>query len=228
MKVKFNWSILTSIWLPLTLLGVYLIMAYLLKDALPSSEEILHSFTKLFAKYGYEIIFVGAFLEAALIIDLFVPGTSVVLAGAYFSSIGVMSYPIFLIVAATGFFLGYLLDYLVGYLGFSDILAKFGLASQLNKIHNQVETMGGKAFFIGYFHPDAATLFAVAAGIVKMPLKEFALYNLLAGSLWLIFWTGLVYFFGSQFQQLFDNDLVWLLLLIPIIFIIISLVRKQK
>ncbi len=65
-------------------------MVFSLKDVFPSGQEIYENFYNLFAKYGYEIVFIGAFLESALFISLLVPGTSIVLAGAYFSSIGVI------------------------------------------------------------------------------------------------------------------------------------------
>ncbi|MBI3485515.1 DedA family protein [Candidatus Daviesbacteria bacterium] len=217
-----------SLILSLMLIVAYILMVFLLKDILPSSEEILNSFSKVFTRFGYEIVFFGAFLEAALIIDLLAPGTSVVLAGAFFAGQGLLSYPIFLAVAAAGFFLGYLLDYLVGFYGLSDILVKFGFGNQLQKVHNQVEKWGGKAFFIGYFHPDTATIFAVAAGIVKMDIKEFIVFNFLAGFLWLSFWTGLVYLFGSYFKQFFDNDLLWIVFLLPLVLLSLNIIKDRK
>lgn len=218
---------LTSLWLPLLLIVIYLVAIYFLKDVFPSGEEIYQNFYRFFEKYGYEIVFIGAFLEAALIISFFVPGVSAVLAGAYFASIGVISYPIFLVVAALGFFLGFLLDYLIGYFGFSDILRRFGLSSELNIVHKKVENLGGKSFFIGFIHPDTASFFAIAAGIVRMNIRVFILYSFLAGSLWLVFWTALVFFFGKQFERALDQDWLWLVVLIPLIIWMIRIFRAK-
>lgn len=225
-QTKIDWSLLSSFWLPLLLIGVYLGVTLLLKDTLPSTDVILQHFEVLFGRYGYEIIFFGAFLEAALIIDLFVPGSSVVLAGAYFASRGVISYPIFLIVSAVGFFLGFLLDYLIGYYGWSDVLRKIGLGKQLQIAEKKVERMQGRAFFIGYFHPDSASLFAVAAGIIKMKFETFALYSWIAGSLWLIFWTGLVFVLGSQMEKVFDNQLLIIGFLLTVMVGMFALMKK--
>lgn len=226
LPTKFYWSALSSIWLPALLVAVYLVFTLLLKDILPGPDEILQRFETLFGRYGYEIIFFGAFLEAALIIDLFVPGSSVVLAGAYFASRGIISYPIFLAVSAAGFFLGFLLDYLIGYYGWSDILRKLGLGRQLQAAERKVERHQGRALFIGYFHPDSASLFAVAAGIIKMKFKTFVLYSWLAGSLWLIFWTGLVFILGSQLERIFDNQLLIIGFILTLMLVMFAIFRR--
>lgn len=186
----------------------------------------MEDFTRIFAKFGYQIIFIGAFLEAALLIDFLVPGGSVVLAGAYFASQGVLSYPVFLLVSAAGFILGFLLDYLIGFYGWSDILRRFGLGEQLDKIEEKIHRLGGKAFFVGYIHPDLASLFAVAAGIIKMPIRYFILYNFLAGFLWLLIWTGAVYIFGTQFSELFEDHRFLGVLLIPLIVVVFTILKK--
>lgn len=225
MSIKFR--SLSTVWLPLTLVCIYLVVVLLLKDIFPSSEEIMSSFANLFQKYGYEIVFFGALLEAALLIDFLVPGASVVLAGAYFASLGVLSYPIFLIVSSIGFFLGFLADYLIGFYGWSDILTKLGLGSQIQATKKEVEKWGGKSFFIGYIHPDSASFFALASGIIKMNLKTFVTYNFLAGTLWLLFWTGLVYIFGPQIEKLFASHLILILLSVPAIAVLYKILKRS-
>lgn len=206
-----------SLWLPILLVVVYLVASFLLKDILPSTSEIVSGLGRYFAKYGYQIVFVGAFLEGALLIDFLVPGASVVLAGAYFSSLGVLSYPVFLMVSFIGFSSGFFLDYLVGFYGWSDILTKLGLGSQVRKAQEKIKKIGGKAFFLGYIHPDLATIFAVAAGIAKLDIKQFLVYNFLAGAFWLIFWTGLVYIFGPEVQKIFEDHTLLVILFVPVL-----------
>ncbi len=215
-------------WLPVVLVIAYIIIAFFLKDLLPSGEEILTNFSRLFAKYGYELVFIGALLEAALLVNFLVPGASVVLVGAFFASQGVMSYPIFLAVAITGFLAGFLIDYWIGFYGWSDILVRMGMGRYVEMAKRKLLSAGGKSFFFGYVHPDIATIFAIAAGITKMDIREFILYSFLAGSMWLIFWTGLVYIFGDQIRFFFEQKL-WLLVGI-IIFLpaLIGMFRKEK
>lgn len=188
----------TSIIAPLTVLIIYIAILVILRGTLPPANEIISHLESLYSRFGYEIIFLGAFLEGALIIDLFVPGSSIVLFGAIFSRTGQIQFPFYLISAIAGFTLGFFMDYLLGYYGWSDIFNKLGLGNELERAKKKVTEFGGKAFLIGYFHPDVATVFATAAGIIRLPVKEFFLYNFLAGFFWLFFWSTLAYFIGDE------------------------------
>lgn len=218
----------SSLWLPVLLITIYLVLVYLLKDVLPSPDEIVNNFAKLFAKYGYEIVFFGAFLEAALMIGLLVPGSSVVLIGAYFASTGLLSYPVFLLVSAMGFFLGFFLDYLIGFYGWSAILDRFGWGNRLNNVRSRVERLGGKSFFLGYAHPASASIFALTSGIIKMEIGHFTLYSLLAGSVWLVFWTGLVYVLGTATQAFFENSAIYIIFVLLTLIFIASMFNFKK
>lgn len=213
--------------LPTAIIIIYLVAIFFLRDLLPSSHEIMTGFERLFAKYGYELVFIGAFLEAALLINFLVPGASVVLVGAYFASQGVISYPVFLLVAIAGFFCGFLVDYLIGYYGWADILGKMGMGKYVEMAKKKLLSAGGKSFFLGYFHPDVATIFAIAAGITKMDLREFIFYSFAAGTVWLLFWTGLVYIFGDQIRSIFENRIWMLLILVLFVPAIISSFKKK-
>ncbi len=219
---------LPSLWLPITLIVVYILVAYLTRDILPSSEEIATNFARLFARYGYEIVLVGAFLEGALIIDMFVPGGSIVLVGAYFSSIGVISYPIFLLSSVTGFAAGFFLDFLVGYYGWSDVLDRVGLGKQLSLAREKVKKHEGKAFILGYIHPDSSTIVAAAAGAIKMDIGRFALYNVLATFIWVSVWTGLVYLFGPVIQKAFEGKIAYIAVILLVIAAILGWFGLKK
>lgn len=219
---------LANFWLPITLVIVYTLTVFLLRDVLPSADDITSNFTQFFAKYGYEIVFVGAFLEGALIIDLLIPGGSVVLAGAYFSSIGLLSYPVFLLVSVAGFSLGFFLDYLVGYYGWSDVLKRIGLGRQLDKAKEKVKRWEGRSFLLGYIHPDSATLVAVSAGMIKMDIKRFTVYNILATFIWVSVWTGLVYLFGPVIASFFEGSFAYIIVIMLIISVVLGWMAMRK
>lgn len=210
----------TSLLPPLCLLAIYITLLTLLKGSIPPAEEIINHLEGLYGRFGYEIIFLGAFLEGALIVDLFIPGASIVLFGAIFSRTGQIEFPLYLLSAFLGFTLGFLFDYLLGYLGFSSIFNKLGLKLEIDRAKAKLKKIGGKAFLLGYFHPDIATVFVTAAGIIRLPLKEFMIYNAIAGFLWLTFWSSIAYFTGegliALLRQFFlavviAGVLVWLL-----------------
>ena len=87
----------TSLLPPLIFLGLYIVILVFLYGALPSPDEIVDHLQNLYGRFGYEIIFLGALLEGALLIDLFVPGASIVIFGAVFARTGVIEFPLYLL-----------------------------------------------------------------------------------------------------------------------------------
>jgi membrane protein DedA with SNARE-associated domain len=209
-------------------LAFYIAILVFLYGALPSADEIIGHLEDLYGRFGYEIIFLGAFLEGALLIDLFVPGISIVLFGAVFSKTGIIDFPMYLITAFLGFSLGFLVDYLIGYFGLSGIMTKLGMGQELEKAKGKLRKVGGRAFLLGYFHPDVATLFVTAAGAIKLPLKEFFVYNFIAGFFWLTFWSGIAYFAGEGLIELIRGYFLATLIASVIIWVVVRAILKRR
>lgn len=218
----------TSLLPPLICLGIYVAVLVFLYGALPSSDEIVDHLQNLYGRFGYEIIFLGAFLEGALVIDLFIPGASIVIFGAVFSRTGVIEFPLYLLSAFLGFTLGFFVDYLLGYFGFSNLFKKLGMGQELEQAKEKLRKMGGKAFLLGYFHPDVATLFVTAAGIIRLPLREFFIYNLIAGSVWLIFWSSIAYFVGDELIDLIRRFFIAVLIVSSLLWLIIRMLLERR
>jgi membrane-associated protein len=218
----------SSLLAPIILLIIYIAILTIVKGSLPPADQIIANLESLYSKYGYEIIFIGAFLEGALIIDLFVPGSSIVLFGAVFASTGAIQFPLYLLSAFCGFTLGFFVDYLLGYYGWSGVLVSLGLGKELEKAKTKMRQMGGRAFFLGYFHPDVASLFATAAGIIKLDLKEFFLYNFLAGSVWLLLWSSLAYFVGEAFIETLRKSFLVSVVVVVLVWLIVKWYLGRK
>lgn len=230
MKLKnFRELVLSSSFLaPLVLITVYVAILIAIRGAVPPSNEILAHLEGLYSRYGYEIIFLGAFLEGALVIDLFIPGASIVLFGAVLSRTGVIEFPLYILSAFAGFSLGFLLDYLIGYLGFSSILTKLGLGKELDRAKLRVKKIGGRAFLLGYFHPDVATVFVTAAGVIKLDIKEFLFYNLIAGSFWLLFWSSIAYYLGESLIDLMRRFFLGFLVIAVLIWLVTRVLLNRS
>ena len=218
----------TSLLPPLIFLGLYIVILVFLYGALPSPDEIVDHLQNLYGRFGYEIIFLGALLEGALLIDLFVPGASIVIFGAVFARTGVIEFPLYLLSAFLGFTTGFFIDYLLGYFGFSNLFKKLGMGQELERAKEKLKKMGGKAFLLGYFHPDVATLFVTAAGIIRLPLREFFIYNFLAGSFWLIFWSTIAYFFGEALIDLIRRFFIAVLIGSSAIWLVIRVLLERR
>ena len=75
-------------------------------------------------------------------------------------------------------------------------------------------------------------VFATAAGMIRLPMKEFLIYNALAGFSWLFFWSSIAYIAGEGLiillRQFFlavvvAGILVWLILRV-----VMDLRRKNR
>ena len=80
---KYTPLILASI-----LIGFYVGFLIFVRRTFPTSEELLSSVSNFYGNWGYEIVFVASFIEALILINLFVPGTLDVGLGAACARIG--------------------------------------------------------------------------------------------------------------------------------------------
>jgi membrane protein DedA with SNARE-associated domain len=212
--------------LPTISLIIYIGLAVYLKMVLPPGTDLYELSADFFRTYGYYLVFVGALLEAALVIDLLVPGASIILAAAFFTSQGVLSYPLFFILAFCGAFLGFLFDYLVGYYSGFKLLNWLGLSEQLNTIEQRVKKWGLRAFLLGYIHPDLGSLYAVSAGALRLDLKLFLFYSGVSIAFWGLFWSLPIYLFGDFIKIYFKQYTAVAIILIIIVIFLPKIVNK--
>lgn len=219
-------STIRSLWLPFSVIVGYIIFGLFLKWLFPSVDDVFAHFQELFRDYGYMIILIGSILEAALIINFFVPGGSIILAGAFFASQGAITYPLFILVVLAGTLIGFSIDYIVGYYGWSDILNKVGMGSQLKKAEQHLNKFGTKAYFYGYIHPDLGSIYAVASGTLRVHPSKFLLNSMPSLIFWILFWTLPIYFFGSFIRQYLDQYLNIGFILIIVVFVMPKIAQK--
>ena len=212
--------------LPAISLIIYIGLALYLRTVLPPGTDLYELSAEFFRTYGYYLVFVGALLEAALIIDLLVPGASIILAAAFFTSQGVLSYPLFFILAFVGAFLGFLIDYFIGYYSGFKLLNWLGMSEQLNTIEQRVKKWGLRAFLLGYIHPDLGSLYAVSAGALRLDFKLFLFYSSVSIAFWGLFWSLPIYLFGDFIKIYFKQYTAIAIILIIIVIFLPKIINK--
>ncbi len=220
----------TPFILPAVSLLTYVGLAAYLKMVLPPGTDLYAASAEFFRSYGYWLVFIGALLESALVIDLLVPGGSIILAAAFFTSQGILTYPIFFVVAFLGAFIGFFLDYLIGFHSGFKLLKWLGLSNQLVTIEKRVQKWGMRAFLLGYVHPDLGSLYAVSAGALRLDSKLFCLYSAVSIAFWGLFWSLPIYLFGDFVKMYLQQYIFFAIILIILaIFLpkIISMTIKQ-
>ncbi len=151
--------------------------------------------------WTYVILFLIVFCETGLVVTPFLPGDSLLFAAGALAARHSLSLPVLLVILAVAAVLGDAVNYAIG--------AKFGerfLATQripwirkkhLDQTHVFFERYGNKTIVIARFVPIVRTFAPFVAGIGQMGYRQFVVYNVVGGCVWVLFFTLLGYFIGN-------------------------------
>jgi membrane-associated protein len=194
-------------------------------------DKHLVQITSQYQGWTYLIIFMIIFAETGFVVTPFLPGDSLLFAaGALIakgnSGLDIYTMAIILIAAA---FTGNTVNYLLGnYLG-----AKvFKAENKVLKLDYYLKTKaffdrhGGKAVILSRFMPIIRTIAPFVAGVGKMPIARYSLYNIIGGAGWIIaflfagYELGTVPFFRDHFSLV--GVVIILLSIVPPIFALVK------
>lgn len=85
---------------------------------------------------------------------------------------------------------------------FSRPRSRFFRPEHLHAAHRFYEKHGGKAIILARFMPLVRTFVPVVAGMVKMPYRRFAVFNVIGDCLWVLSMTLIGYMLGVRFPIL--------------------------
>lgn len=153
--------------------------------------------------WSYPLIFLGAMLESAAFLGVFVPGESMVLLAGFLSSYKVLNIGILVAVVTAGAILGDNIGYELGrYLGRPWLVKhgkRFGIsAERIERSEQFFFRHGGKAVFLGRFVGFARALVPFIAGSTLMAYRRFLVYNALGALLWAIVFLTLGFVLGAN------------------------------
>lgn len=181
------------------LIGFYIAFAILIRKSFPTSEELLSSISSFYGRFGYEIIFLGSMLEALILINLFVPGVVAVGLGAIFARAGELELSIGILLAVSGAMLGYILDFAIGYFGFSKFFNQLGWHKALERVSAELQVSSIRSFSLGFIHPNIGSVVSLAAGTLKMNFTKFSSLSFLSTLAWYSLWAILGFALGEIF-----------------------------
>lgn len=218
-----------SLIAPLILITFYILVLFLFKGSPLTPQEIISHFATIYDRYGYELIFTGAFLEGLIIVNFFVPGVTIVVLGAIFARTGQVDLTLGILAASLGFLAGFTIDYLLGYFGFAEIINRLGYGSGLRKARTTLESKGRwRSFALGFIHPDIGSFVALAAGTLKMNFFHFFWLCGLSTVTWMSIWGLLVYAFGRVFLTILTKYTVVLLIIVLSVWLLINFVGEKR
>ncbi len=182
-------------------------------DIILNIDKSLAYVLQTYGTWVYAILFFIIFAETGLVIAPFLPGDSLLFLIGAFCASGNMDLSLSLIGLFTSAVLGNTCNYYIGrWIG-----TKIHDTSKYKSINRQYihktekffEKHGGKAVVMSRFLPLFRTFVPFVAGISKMNVKMFQLYNIMGAGIWVASFITLGYFFGNiQFIKENLNSIV--------------------
>ncbi len=170
--------------------------------------------------YGGLIFIV--FAETGLAAGFFLPGDSLLVVAGLFAATGKLNLAILLstlfLAAVVGDTVGYYTGAKIGPRIFTRQESLFFKPSHLLKAHAFYEKYGGKTIVIARFVPFVRTFAPIVAGAAQMPYRNFILFNIAGGFLWVFSMILSGYFLGSLLKSKFginlDEHIEWVVIIV--------------
>ncbi len=217
-----------SIITPLILITLYLAVTLVLKSFLPSGRGLIDHLASIYGRFGYEIVIIGAFLEALVIINFFTPGVAAIGLGVIFAKSGQLDFNLVIISAVLGALVGFSLDFWLGRLGIGEILVRMGYKETIDKWEAKIEKSGLKTFSLGFIHPNIGAFVSLTAGTLEMDFKKFFLLSFLSTLVWYIIWGLAIFALGRIFLVILSRYVFILFLLIGAVWLLGSIYGSVK
>lgn len=191
---------------------------------------------KLLKEGGFYVVIFVIFAETGLFFGFFLPGDYLLFLAGMFVATGRLDANIFTLIvglifaAVAGNFTGYWFGRKTGPVLYSRKDSFFFKKRYLLAAEKYYRKQGAFALIMGRFVPIVRTFAPIFAGVVKLDIKKFALYNILGAILWIASLTLLGYFLGRRFAQQIEEYLVYIIIgfiVITTIPLIITFVKKQ-
>ncbi|MCS3734641.1 DedA family protein [Mucilaginibacter dorajii] len=189
----------------------------------------------IISRGGFYLLLVVVFAETGLFFGFFLPGDYLLFMAGLLCSAGKVDVSISTLVLSLiaagilGNFTGYWFGYRTGPVLFNRNDSLFFkkryvvLASEFYNKH------GGMALILGRFFPIVRTFAPIFAGVVKVDIKKFGLYNLIGSVTWVCTFTLGGFFLGKRFPQLKDymQYIVLGLIVVTTIPLVVAYIRRK-
>lgn len=184
---------------------------------------------------GFYLLLIVVFAETGLFFGFFLPGDYLLFLAGILSAAGIIQVPIYIMVLSLigagilGNFTGYWFGYRTGPVLFSRNDSLFFKKRYITVAEEFYAKYGGMALILGRFFPIVRTFAPIFAGVVKVDIKKFTLYNIVGSVAWVTTLTLAGYFLGMRFPQLKDylQYIVLGLIIVTTVPLIIAFVRKK-
>ena len=188
----------------------------------------------IIAQYGvvtYVLLFLIIFAETGFVLTPFLPGDSLLFAIGAFAAQGALSVWVITILLIIAAILGDSVNYAIGRRVGAAFFEKRKLIKQeyLDKTNTFYEKHGKKTIILARFVPIVRTFAPFVAGIGKMKYRDFLMYNVIGGVLWVGLFVFAGYFFGNlEIVQNNFSAFILLIIVVSVVPLVVEYVRHRK
>ncbi len=174
-------------------------------DALAGLAELLlhadRALADLVARYGpwtYAVTFLIVFCETGLVVTPFLPGDSLLFAAGTLAAVGALNPHLLVLLLTVAAVVGDAVNYTVGHRAGQQLLRRRWLRPEhVERTHRFYLRHGNLAIVLARFVPVVRTFAPFLAGLGRMPYRQFALYNVTGGVVWVAGFVYAGYPFGN-------------------------------
>ena len=156
---------------------------------LPSAAELASTGRALYLQYGLAVLLAAALLEGIFMINLYLPGSFVIVLSVFLSDKSINELSVIAVVTWVGFFLASLANYFLGATGFYKALLALGRKDTITSTQAWIRLRGEKARFFSAVHPNIQALYMVCSGIARDPFSSAAIKSGFYLAFWVPLWT---------------------------------------
>lgn len=203
-----------------------------LADFILHIDEHLGGLIAAFGLWTYLILFFVIFIETGVVVMPFLPGDSLIFAGAAFAAIGQLNLFLLYITVLAAAVLGDTVNYHIGRAFGGNLLKRDGRLIKkeyIKKTNGFFQRHGGKSIILARFMPIIRTFAPFVAGIGDMHYAKFLFYNASGALLWTALFCLAGFFFGNiPLVRDHFSLVIFAIILISLTPALLGLLKKRK
>ena len=196
-------------------------------------DTYLENFVTNYGAWVYALLFLVIFVETGVVVMPFLPGDSLLFVVGALCGVGLMSYPLAIVLLWGAAVLGDQCNYTIGrYIGpraFQWEDSRFFNRAAFDKAHAFYEKYGGITIILARFFPFMRTFVPFVAGVAEMTRVKFTAYNFIGGGIWVVGIVTAGFFLGSipWVKENLDK-IIWATILIPGLIVIAGAWQSRR
>lgn len=196
------------------------------------SEWTLGKVQRLFADYGYYVVFIGVLMENTMFLGLLVPGSIILILGGLAAENGSINVWFVLGAGIAATLLGDTISYGVGRLGWGKVLERGALAEAATKVRESMDRRGRWFIVVYHFGGYTRMIGPAAAGLFRIPYRRWAPLDYAGGTLWVLTFVGIGVILGLAGVEFGDTKrmvrLMEIVFTMMIVAVVVMAVYRQS